>query len=83
MYKAPRDTRALHAPSSTANLEAMGRITVAGGGADASVDPQMLKKSQDMAMDNAVQFFAVLHPAKSPSPPRADGKVDVTEKQEI
>lgn len=44
-------------------------------GAGASVDLEMLKKSQDLAKDQNAQLIAAL--PKSPSPPGVGGKLDI------
>lgn len=46
--------------------------------AEGAEDLAMLKKTQDLAKENAAQLLAALPPPKSPSPPGVGGKVDIT-----
>lgn len=47
------------------------------GGAPAAEDLALLKKTQDMAKENAAQLLAALPPPRSPNPPGVGGKIDL------
>lgn len=47
-------------------------------GPDSAKNLTLLKKSHDLAKDNAAQLLASLPPPRSPSPPGVGGKIDLS-----
>jgi hypothetical protein len=71
----------LPAGRATPMMGTMDALSAVGGatpGADASVDLEMLKKSQDLAKQQSAELLSALPPPKSPSPPGVGGKIDVS-----
>lgn len=70
-------------PQSTYGTDSQGNTDsgdgaqAAAGNADSTKNLSLLKKSQDLAKDNAAQLLASLPPPRSPSPPGTGGNIDL------